>query len=122
MARRQSCFYWVTIMFSQTLGTALGDWTADTNDLGYLGAAAVFGALLLLVLGLYLFTAHFPHRAVLVGVRAHRGHSVRWSATSSTSRLRTGGWPEPLHGDRRAVHRHRRTDRVAATAPAQRAH
>jgi uncharacterized membrane-anchored protein len=39
-------FYWVTIMFSQTLGTALGDWVADTNEMGYLGAAAVFGGLL----------------------------------------------------------------------------
>ena len=39
-------FYWVTIMFSQTLGTALGDWTADTLGLGYLGGAIVFGALL----------------------------------------------------------------------------
>lgn len=37
-------FYWVTIMFSQTLGTALGDWTADTADLGYLGAAGIFSA------------------------------------------------------------------------------
>lgn len=36
-------FYWVTIMFSQTLGTALGDWTADSAGLGYLGSAAVFG-------------------------------------------------------------------------------
>ncbi len=36
-------FYWVTIMFSQTLGTALGDWVADTNDMGYVGAAGVFG-------------------------------------------------------------------------------
>ena len=34
-------FYWVTIMFSQTLGTALGDWTADSAGMGYLGAAAV---------------------------------------------------------------------------------
>ena len=34
-------FYWVTIMFSQTLGTALGDWTADTAGLGYLGAAII---------------------------------------------------------------------------------
>ena len=42
-------FYWVTIMFSQTLGTALGDWTADTAGLGYLGAAAIFGGLLALV-------------------------------------------------------------------------
>lgn len=39
-------FYWVTIMFSQTLGTALGDWTADTAGLGYLGAAVIFGGLL----------------------------------------------------------------------------
>ncbi len=49
-------FYWMTIMFSQTLGTALGDWTADTAGLGYLGAALIFGALLLLILALYRFT------------------------------------------------------------------
>lgn len=49
-------FYWMTIMFSQTLGTALGDWTADTAGLGYLGAAVIFGALLLLILALFLFT------------------------------------------------------------------
>lgn len=42
-------FYWITIMFSQTLGTALGDWTADSAGLGYLGAAAIFGGLLLMV-------------------------------------------------------------------------
>lgn len=47
-------FYWLTIMFSQTLGTALGDWTADTAGLGYTGAALVFGGLLaLLVLAYY---------------------------------------------------------------------
>ncbi len=56
-------FYWVTIMFSQTLGTALGDWVADTNDVGYLGAAAVFGALLLVTAVLYYFTS--LSRAVL---------------------------------------------------------
>ena len=39
-------FYWVTIMFSQTLGTALGDWTADTAGLGYRGGAVVFSVLL----------------------------------------------------------------------------
>src|SRR6201997_5032976 len=50
-------FYWVTIMFSQTLGTALGDWVADTNEMGYLGAAAVFGGLLLLTALLYYFTS-----------------------------------------------------------------
>ena len=50
-------FYWITIMFSQTLGTALGDWVADTNEMGYVGAAAVFGGLLLLTAVLYYFTS-----------------------------------------------------------------
>jgi len=49
-------FYWVTIMFSQTLGTALGDWTADTAGLGYVGAAIVFSALLALVVAAYYWT------------------------------------------------------------------
>ena len=49
-------FYWITIMFSQTLGTALGDWVADTQEMGYVGAAAVFGALLLLTALLYYLT------------------------------------------------------------------
>ena len=56
-------FYWVTIMFSQTLGTALGDWVADTNDMGYVAAAAVFGGLLLLTALLYYLTG--LSRAVL---------------------------------------------------------
>src|SRR3954468_9299042 len=50
-------FYWITIMFSQTLGTALGDWVADTNEMGYAGAAAIFGGLLLLTALLYYFTS-----------------------------------------------------------------
>lgn len=54
---RAEMFYWVTIMFSQTLGTALGDWTADTAGLGYGGAALIFGALLLVVAGGYFWTA-----------------------------------------------------------------
>ena len=49
-------FYWLTIMFSQTLGTALGDWTADTAGLGYLGAAIIFGGLLAAIVGAYRFT------------------------------------------------------------------
>ena len=49
-------FYWVTIMFSQTLGTALGDWTADTAGLGYVGAAIIFSTLLLAVLAAYYWT------------------------------------------------------------------
>jgi len=46
-------FYWGAITFSQTLGTALGDWLADTNGLGYEGGAAVFAAALALVVALY---------------------------------------------------------------------
>jgi uncharacterized membrane-anchored protein len=49
-------FYWVTIMFSQTLGTALGDWTADTAGLGYGGGAIVFGSLLALIVAAYFWT------------------------------------------------------------------
>jgi uncharacterized membrane-anchored protein len=50
-------YYWLTIMFSQTLGTALGDWTADTAGLGYLGAAAIFGSLLLVLVALHYLTS-----------------------------------------------------------------
>ncbi len=54
---RAELFYWITITFSQTLGTALGDWTADTGGLGYGGAAIVFGAMLAIIAALYLWTA-----------------------------------------------------------------
>jgi uncharacterized membrane-anchored protein len=50
---RSELFYWTTIMFSQTLGTALGDWVADSAGLGYEGGALVFGAALLLVVAVY---------------------------------------------------------------------
>ena len=49
-------FYWVTIMFSQTLGTAVGDWTADSAGLGYTGGVIIFGSLLALVVAAYLWT------------------------------------------------------------------
>ncbi len=49
-------FYWVTIMFSQTLGTALGDWTASTAGLGYVGGAFVFSGLLALTVAGYFWT------------------------------------------------------------------
>ena len=49
-------FYWATITFSQTLGTALGDWMADTSGFGYLGGAMVFLAALGLVAGAYYWT------------------------------------------------------------------
>ncbi|CAL78663.1 conserved hypothetical protein; putative membrane protein [Bradyrhizobium sp. ORS 278] len=50
-------FYWITITFSQTLGTALGDWTADGTGLGYDGGALLFGAGLVLLAALYVWTA-----------------------------------------------------------------
>lgn len=53
---RAETFYWITIMFSQTLGTALGDWTADTAGLGYAGGAFVFSMLLALVVAAYFWT------------------------------------------------------------------
>lgn len=54
---RAEAFYWVTITFSQTLGTALGDWTADTGGLGYIGAAMIFGGLLAILAGMYFWTS-----------------------------------------------------------------
>ncbi|MEG1680563.1 MAG: hypothetical protein RR326_10740, partial [Stenotrophomonas sp.] len=53
---RSELFYWLTITFSQTLGTALGDWAADTQGLGYTGGIALFGGLLALVALLYFCT------------------------------------------------------------------
>ncbi|MEZ2311757.1 hypothetical protein AB6809_34650 [Paraburkholderia sp. RCC_158] len=53
---RAEAFYWLTIMFSETLGTALGDWTADTAGFGYTGATAVFSGLLALVVAAYYWT------------------------------------------------------------------
>ncbi len=49
-------FYWATITFSQTLGTALGDWMADESGLGYIGAALIFLAALAIVVALYYWT------------------------------------------------------------------
>ena len=49
-------FYWAAITFSQTLGTALGDWIADTGGLGYAGGALVFAAAIAVTVGLYLST------------------------------------------------------------------
>lgn len=50
---KSEMFYWITIMFSQTLGTALGDWTADTADLGYSGGAVIFGTMLAVIAVVY---------------------------------------------------------------------
>ncbi len=53
---RVELFYWITITFSQTLGTALGDWTADDAGVGFLGGALIFGAALAIVAALYFWT------------------------------------------------------------------
>ncbi|MBN9075117.1 MAG: hypothetical protein BGN87_03320 [Rhizobiales bacterium 65-79] len=53
---RVEIFYWAAITFSQTLGTALGDWLADTGGLGYVGGAVVFAAALALVVAAYYWT------------------------------------------------------------------
>ena len=50
---RVEAFYWAAITFSQTLGTALGDWMADTTGLGYEGGALVFSVALVVVAALY---------------------------------------------------------------------
>ncbi len=55
-SKKSEIFYWVTIMFSQTLGTALGDWSADDAGLGYLGGTILFGSLLLVIAALYFWT------------------------------------------------------------------
>jgi uncharacterized membrane-anchored protein len=57
--RKAECYYWVTILFSQTLGTALGDWVADPETgwgFGYEGGALLFGSGLLLVVAAYRWT------------------------------------------------------------------
>jgi uncharacterized membrane-anchored protein len=53
---RVEAYYWITITFSQTLGTALGDWAADTGGLGYGDGVLVFAAALALIAAAYFFT------------------------------------------------------------------
>ncbi len=53
---KSEMFYWITIMFSQTLGTALGDWTADSAGLGYSYSALIFGSLLAIIAALNFWT------------------------------------------------------------------
>lgn len=53
---RAEIFYWLTITFSQTLGTALGDWSADTLGLGYSGGIVLFVVLIFIIVLLYKFT------------------------------------------------------------------
>jgi uncharacterized membrane-anchored protein len=57
---KAEAFYWAAITFSQTLGTALGDWAADTGGLGYKGGALVFAVGIALVAGLYFWSKVSP--------------------------------------------------------------
>ncbi len=54
---KSEMFYWMTIMFSQTLGTALGDWVADTAGLGYGGGTVLFGAMLAVIAAAHFLTS-----------------------------------------------------------------
>jgi uncharacterized membrane-anchored protein len=54
--RKAETFYWVAILFSNTLGTALGDFLADSSGLGFMGGALLIGGLLALVTGTAFFT------------------------------------------------------------------
>jgi len=69
-------FYWVTIMFSQTLGTALGDWTTGTAGFGYVGGASVFSGLLALIVAAYSWTKNLSNLAVL---GCFHSHTPTWS-------------------------------------------
>ncbi|ASE25843.2 hypothetical protein CEP87_04325 [Psychrobacter cryohalolentis] len=56
VSSKAEMFYWTTIMFSQTLGTALGDWVADSKGMGYTTSAIIFGSLLAIIAGAYFWT------------------------------------------------------------------
>ncbi|MCX6139651.1 MAG: hypothetical protein NTX15_02280 [Candidatus Kapabacteria bacterium] len=63
MSAPAEMYYWLTIMVSQTLGTALGDWTADTAGLGYSGSALVFGSALAIIAVAY-YRTKIAHTAL----------------------------------------------------------
>ena len=69
-APKAEAFYWAAITFSQTLGTALGDWTADAG-LGYGGAALVFSAGLAVLTAAYYWTQRLSGHVVLGRVYSH---------------------------------------------------
>lgn len=56
VSKQSEIFYWLTITFSQTLGTALGDWTADSAGLGYVGGIMVFVTLMILIVIAHFYT------------------------------------------------------------------
>jgi uncharacterized membrane-anchored protein len=55
-SRKAETFYWIAILFSNTLGTALGDFLADDSGLGFAGGAVLIGSLILVIVALTMFT------------------------------------------------------------------
>ena len=90
-APKAEAFYWLTIMFSQTLGTALGDWTADSAGLGYVGSAVLFGVLLVLVLLAHLLTR--ASKTILSSARGLRPFSILSPTCCSSHRRPTPARP-----------------------------
>jgi len=88
-------FYWVTIMFSQTLGTALGDWVADTNEMGYVGAGRGLRWSAFVDRSSVLPHEHFTRHFILDAFILTR-RSAPLSATFSTNRSQKEGGSEPL--------------------------
>jgi len=89
---RAELFYWVTIMCSQTLGTALGDWTADTAGLGYTGGAILFGSMLVLVAAAFAWTRLSRTALFWAAFILTRPWARCWGI-SWTSRSRPADWP-----------------------------
>ena len=88
-SRKSEVHYWVTITFSQTLGTALGDWFADTAGLGYAGSTAVFTVVLAIIAALYFTRRGNPVLLFWAAFIIRTARSARSSEISSTSPRRT---------------------------------
>ena len=112
---KAEAFYWTTILFSQTLGTALGDWMADTNGLGFGNASLVFGAALAILAAGYFFTS------VVTGVpvlgRLHPYAPARRDARRPVRQANRPGRAclQPLHGNRDARRSDGRRNRCLPT-------
>ena len=88
---KSEVFYWVTIMFSQTLGTALGDWTADTAGIGYGDGVIVFGALLAVIAAAHYWT-NISHTMLFWAAFILRGRWARLPVIFWTSRRVRAAW------------------------------
>ena len=103
--RRSRNFLLAAITFSQTLGTALGDWMADDTRLGYEGVALVFGVALALVAGVYFWTnvSRVPFLGAFILTRP-LGPTVRRSPRQTRQRRRIGAKPPDRFGGHRGFY------------------